>query len=147
MQPGENLLAIHGLNSSTTSDDLFFLPELVDGALTSGRGEFPLAQVGNPKIDFGTIDFNPTGGNQGEEYIQLVNNNDFAVDISGWQLAGDVQWTFDPGTVLPAGFTLYATPDAKAFRARTEGPTGGSDCLCKVTTRVTCRTSAEPCSW
>ena len=119
-------MAIHGLNSSASSRDLFFLPELVEGALTSGRGELPLAQVGNPKIDFGTVDFNTTSGNQGEEYIQLVNNGDAAVDISGWHLAGDVRWTFDPGTVLPAGFTLYATPDAKAFRARTEGPTGSS---------------------
>jgi hypothetical protein len=125
LQPGENILAIHGLNTSATSNDMFFLPELVDGSLSSSRGEIPLAQVGNPKIDFGTIEFNPGSGNQQEEYIQLTNHNEFSVDLSGWQLAGDVEWTFDPGTVLPAGFTLYVTPDARAFRARAEGPTGG----------------------
>jgi hypothetical protein len=84
-----------------------------------------LAQVGNPKIDIGTIEFNPAGGNQQQEYIQLVNNGDTSVDMSGWHLGGDIQWTFDPGTVLPAGFTLYASPDVRAFRTRTEGPTGG----------------------
>ena len=87
--------------------------------------EVPPAQIGNPQLDFGVIEFNPASGNQLEEYIQLVNNNDVAVDISGWQLGGDVEWTFDPGTVLPAGFTLYASPDARAFRARATGPTGG----------------------
>ncbi len=125
LQPGENLLAIHGLNASATSNDMFFLPELVNGALSSSNGEIPLAQAGNPKIDIATIEFNPASGNQQEEYIQITNNNEFSVDISDWRLEGDVEWTFDPGTVLPAGFTLYATPDAKAFRARTEGPTGG----------------------
>jgi hypothetical protein len=125
LQPGENLLAIHALNNSDTSNDMFFLPELVGGALSNGGGEIPLAQVGNPKIDFGTIEFNPTSGNQQQEYIELINNNTTSVDISGWRLTGDVEWTFEPGTVLPAGYTLYATPDARAFRTRGEGPTGG----------------------
>ena len=125
LQPGENVLAIQTINSSATGSDILMLPGLVGGALSSGDGEIPPAQQGNPKIDVGTIEFNPASGNQAEEYIQLVNNHDFAVDISDWHLAGDVQWTFDPGTVIPAGGTLYATPNAMAFRARSEGPTGG----------------------
>ena len=125
LRPGTNVLAIHGINSGPTGNDMLLLPELVNGELSSGGGDIPTAQKGNPKIDFGDIEFAPASGNQGEEYIQLVNNHDFSVDISDWHLTGDVQWTFDPGTVLVAGGTLYATPNAKAFRARSEGPTGG----------------------
>ncbi len=125
LKPGENILAIHGLNSSPTGNDMMFLPELVEGVLTGGAGRLPPGQRDNPKIDFGTIEFSPTSGNQAEEYITLVNNHDTAVDITGWRLDGDVQITFQPGTVIPAGGTLYTSPDVKAFRARAEGPTGG----------------------
>ena len=93
--------------------------------VSQGNGEIPLAQVGNPAIDFGAIDFNPASGNQDEEYIELVNPNDVAVDLSGWQLTGGVEWQFPAGTVLPAGWSLYVTPNAQAFRARETGPSGG----------------------
>ena len=125
LRPGENILAIQSINSSATGNDMLMLPGLVGGALSSGEGQIPTAQIGNPKIDVGTIEFNPSSGNQAEEYIQLINNHKFAVDISGWHLAGNVEHTFDPGTVIPAGGSLYATPNAKAFRARSEGPSGG----------------------
>src|SRR6185295_12146527 len=56
-------------------------------------GEIPTAQpnlaalsVAQRKVTFGTIDYAPASGNQDEEYLQLVNSNTFAVDISGWQL-------------------------------------------------------------
>ena len=57
--------------------------------------------------------------------MTLVNNNAASVDISGWKLKGDIEWTFDPGTVIPAGGTIYVTPDARAFRARAAEPHGG----------------------
>ncbi len=124
LQPGTNVLAVQAINQSTTSDDMLVIPSLVEGRITGGGGQIPKAQVGNPKIDFGTIEFNPASGNQNEEYIALVNNQAEAVDISGWRLEGDVEITFQPGTVIPAGWTFYTTPDARAFRARSEGPSG-----------------------
>ena len=125
LQQGQNILAVHSLNTSPTSTDMFFLPELVAADLTTARGEVPMRQVGNPKINFGEIDFAPASGNQNEEYIQLVNTNLAAVDISGWKLIGAVEKTFDPGTVLVAGGKLHVAADAKSFRARKNGPTGG----------------------
>ena len=122
---GENVLAIQAVNSSAGSSDFLMLPELVDGKISSGNGPIPGAQVGNPKIDIGSIDFNPVSGNQDEEFIELVNNNSFAVDVSGWQLADAVDMTLRPGTVIPAGSSLYLTPSASAFRARATGPSGG----------------------
>ncbi len=85
----------------------------------------PHAQVDNPPISFGSLVYNPVSGNQDEEYIELRNPNDVAVDISGWQLSGGVRTTFQPGTVIHPGGTLYVSPDVVAFRNRAGGPTGG----------------------
>jgi hypothetical protein len=83
------------------------------------------AQPADAIINFGAIDFNPASGNQAQEYIELINTNTYAVDISGWQLAGDVTYTFQPGVVLPATNMLYLSPDVVVFRRRTAGPRGG----------------------
>jgi hypothetical protein len=85
----------------------------------------PLPQVGAPGIQFGTIDSNPDSGIQDEEYIELRNPGTVAVDLSGWRLRGGIEQTFDPGAVIPAGGSLYVTPNIHAFRARTTGPSGG----------------------
>jgi len=70
-------------------------------------------------INFGAIDFSPTSGNQDAEFIQLVNTNSIAVDISDWRLTGGIEHTFAPGTVLAPKGALYVCPNAAAFRART----------------------------
>ncbi|MFT5856591.1 MAG: hypothetical protein ACI8XO_003845 [Verrucomicrobiales bacterium] len=85
----------------------------------------PDAQVGSPTIDFGSYDANPASGNQDEEFIKLQNPNAFAVDISGWQLAGGVNFVFLPGTIIEANRSLYVSPKVATFRARATSPTGG----------------------
>lgn len=90
----------------------------------NGGKELP-AQSGAPEIKFGAVDASPASGNQDEEYIELQNPNALAVDISGWQLTGGIQHTFAPGTVIPAGGKMYVSPNVRAFRARTTGPSGG----------------------
>jgi len=84
----------------------------------------PNAQPANPAINFGSFEYNPSSGNQDQEYIELVNPNSFAVDISGWKLTGGIEHTFLPGTVIVAGGGLYVCPDSAAFRARATYPTG-----------------------
>jgi hypothetical protein len=90
-----------------------------------GYANIPAAQEDGLIINFGAYDACPTSGNQGEEYLALVNNNDVAVDISGWKLAGGIDFTFTSGTVIPAGGMLYVVKDIVAFKARTIGPAGG----------------------
>jgi hypothetical protein len=85
----------------------------------------PDAQPAGLFLNIGGAEVNPAGGNQDEEFIRLDNTNEVAVDISGWTLSGAVEHTFEPGTVIPAGEALYASPDAAAFRARTNFPGGG----------------------
>ncbi|MCB1097170.1 MAG: CotH kinase family protein, partial [Verrucomicrobiae bacterium] len=122
LQVGNNVLAVHGLNSPSGSNpgggsDFLILPEL--------HGGFAGAAAAQPKIDFGKIEFEPASGNQDEEYIELINNNEIAVDVSDWKLQGGVEFTFEPGTVIPSGWTLYVSPNVNAFRARTVSPKGG----------------------
>ncbi|MEN6336114.1 MAG: lamin tail domain-containing protein [Phycisphaerales bacterium] len=90
-----------------------------------GNARIPDSQPLHVAIEFGDYEYDPVSGNQDEEYIELRNPNAYAVDISGWQLAGGVEHTFLPGTVLLAGGTLYVSPDARAFRNRATGPRGG----------------------
>lgn len=115
---GTNVLAIHGMNGSASSSDFLILPELSAGVPDSDRYSEPL-------IEFGTIEFDPDSGNQDEEYIEIINNNDIAVDISNWTLGSGVEILFAGGTVIPANSSLYVSPDVKAFRARATSPKGG----------------------
>jgi len=91
---------------------------------TSNAG-IPLAQPANAVVSIVGWDYNPVSGNQDEEYVLLSNTNGYAVDISGWQLDGGVQFKFKFGTVIPTGGTLYASPNTKAFRNRAVSPHGG----------------------
>ena len=115
---GTNVLAIHGMNGSASSSDFLILPELSAGVPDSDRYSEPL-------IEFGTIEFDPDSGNQDEEYIEIINNNNIAVDISNWTLGSGVEILFAGGTVIPANSSLYVSPDVKAFRARATSPKGG----------------------
>ncbi len=85
----------------------------------------PGAQPQQVDLQIGDIDYNPASCNQDEEYIQVLNPNPFAADISGWMVSGGVTHTFAPGTVVPANGAMYLSPNAKAFRARAASPTGG----------------------
>lgn len=85
----------------------------------------PHAQPAAVMIRFGEVESNPPSGNQDEEYIELVNSNAYAVDLSGWQLTGGVEHVFLPGTVIVAGGRLMVSPNARAFLSRTTSPRGG----------------------
>jgi len=89
----------------------------------------PDAQPADVMIDFDTVEFNPASGNQDEEYVELINLNSIAVDISGWKLEEGIEHLFPPGTVIPAYGALYVTPNAVAFRNRTRSPKGGQQLL------------------
>ena len=111
----------------------YYLPERrkqLFNRLASGAREIPAAQPAGTIVLFGAIDADPTSGNQDEEYIQLVNPNPFAVDISGWTLSAGITmqipiFAFRGGTVIPAGSILHVAASRPAFRARRSFPTGG----------------------
>lgn len=100
--------------------------------LLAEDSEIPSAFVGTPKIVFGQVEVNPESGNQDEEYMELINQGNQSIDLSGWQLRGGIKFEFQVGTVLSTGSLflpkeitrLYVSPNVRAFRARTSGPAG-----------------------
>ncbi|MCA9185204.1 MAG: lamin tail domain-containing protein, partial [Planctomycetales bacterium] len=102
-----------------------YVDHSIDNPTYPDNAAIPDAQIGNPAILFGAMDASPASGNQDQEYLELTNPNTTAVDISNWRIEGGIAFTFRPGTVIPAGDTLYITPDVPAFLARTSGPRGG----------------------
>ena len=97
--------------------------------LPRAQPDFASLPASQRKITFGTIEFSPASGIQDEEYIEIRNDNNIAVDISGWKLGGGVKLEFQGGTVIPRNSTLYVSPDLATFRARSSGPRGGQSLL------------------
>lgn len=95
------------------------------GIASGNNAGIPLAQPSNAVVSIVAWDYNPASGNQDEEYLILTNANAFAVDISGWSVAGGVTHVMQNGTVIPAGGRLYLSPDSRAFRNRATAPRGG----------------------
>ncbi|MBL9127513.1 MAG: lamin tail domain-containing protein, partial [Verrucomicrobiales bacterium] len=95
------------------------------GINPSNNAGIPLAQPADARLEISGFEFNPSSGNQSQEYVALTNPLPYAVDISGWKLDGAVGFTFRPGTVVPTNSVLYVSPDVRQFRSRTSGPRGG----------------------
>jgi hypothetical protein len=91
----------------------------------TGTGLIPPPQSSGLVINFGTIESNPASGIQDEEFIELTNPNNEAVDLSGWTISGGVEFTLPPGTVIPSNGNLYLSPEVREFRLRPASPTGG----------------------
>jgi hypothetical protein len=84
--------------------------------------EVPASQPANAAVVFGRLDASPTGGNQDQEFIEIINTNSYAIDISEWSLSNGVTFSFLGGTVIPAGSNLIVSANAAAFRTRTTSP-------------------------
>ncbi len=95
------------------------------GLTWSNNAGIPVSQPLLPSLRFAALEYSPVSGNQDQEYLCLTNPGALAVDISGWKLQGGIAHEFRPGTVIPAGGSLYVSPNVAAFRARSTGPRGG----------------------
>ena len=112
----ERLIAVHLAGRRT------FL--FTSGQATLNGYPIPPSQPANTIVSFGSWDFKPVSGNQNEQYLELRNTNAYAADVSNWRLTGGVTFGLRPGTVIPAGKSLYLAANVNAFRARTNSPSG-----------------------
>lgn len=78
-----------------------------------------------PPVSFGVVEGSPSSLDQDEEYIEIVNTSNEAIDLSGWTVSGGVDFEFLPGTILEANGNLYLSPEVSVFRSRASSPTGG----------------------
>ena len=56
-----------------------------------------------------------------EEWVELFNNSNSDVDLSGWELNDGIEFTFAPGTVLAAGDYLVVARDQTTLSAKYPG--------------------------
>ena len=98
---------------------------LAIGIYKTNNAGIPLAQPADAIIRVAAVEYNPASHNQAEEFLTVTNPNSFAIDVSGWRLAGGVDFTFKPGTVIPSSGVAYLSPDLNAFRTRAVAPHGG----------------------
>ncbi len=81
----------------------------------------PQSQADESAVAVSAVDVrNPEG-----QYIAVKNSSKVAVDVSEWNLSGSIQYKMRPGTVIPAGETLYLCRDVKGFAKRKSGPSSG----------------------
>lgn len=96
------------------------------GIANGNSAGIPAAQPTNAVVTIAAYDANPAGSTtQDQEYMRLDNANAFAVDVSGWRLAGGVDFTLRGGTVIPAGGSVFVSRNPRAFRLRSVSPKGG----------------------
>lgn len=123
---------------SAITDD--YLPNrrtyLFDTMGPDGEGLIPALQSSLPQVVIGNVEYNPASGDQDEEFIEIINLETEAVDISGWTISDGVEHTFMAGTVIPAydaanpeANRIFLVPDSAVFRARAASPTGAESRL------------------
>ena len=69
------------------------------------------------------IMFNPTSGNELEEFIELANIGTEPISLAGWQFDSGVTLTF-PDVAIPAGGFLVISADPVIFEATYGVPPG-----------------------
>lgn len=97
------------------------------------QAKVPPRQKEGFKVQFAEAAFQPSSGNQEDEYLVLQNSSGAAVDLSDWTISGAIEYTLRPGTVIagsksifsPDTGKLHVVRNSQAFRKRTESPKAG----------------------
>lgn len=96
--------------------------------LFSEQTEVPGSQPPDAVLQFGALEVAAVDPKQA--FVELINTNSYAVDISGWILfGGGIKHTMRPGTVLAPGIKLAVVKDPKVFRSRAVSPRAGQGYL------------------
>lgn len=103
------------------------LIECADGALVLNEVECPVPTPETPNLPALPIEItevlpNPKGADEGNEFIELYNPNDEAVDLSQWRIYVngdyDTAYAFAPGTTIEAGEYLVVKQNVVKFTLR-----------------------------
>ncbi|HEY7117651.1 MAG TPA: lamin tail domain-containing protein [Tepidisphaeraceae bacterium] len=121
---GNNVLAIQGLNSSAGSDDFLIVPQITADVSSNGVKQYfyvptpGAANVPGAGVVINEIHYNPDLKTQLVEFIELFNNSNQSVDVSGWRFTKGVTYTFPAGSVLAPGQYAVLAQDAGQFQSK-----------------------------
>jgi beta-lactamase superfamily II metal-dependent hydrolase len=114
-------LSINGLTKATT---YYYVVESTDGtANTTVSQEYSFTTTGvpAPKVVFSEIFYDTPGTDSIEEWMELYNNSDLTVDISGWTITdnngGGGTYTIPSGTTMKPNSYLTIAKDSAGFNA------------------------------
>jgi hypothetical protein len=115
-QQGDNLLAIHGMNASTTSSDFLISAELAGTVITS-QDEFiakSLALLDGLRIT--ELMYHASSGSN-YDFVELQNIGDVTLDLTGVRFTDGVEFTFPDMTLAPGAYVVVVS-NLAAFRSR-----------------------------
>lgn len=97
--------------AKVAGDDLAYSP-----AADPTRGA-PNAVSVTTDIVINELMYHPIDGDRRKEYVELYNRGTEPVDLTGYALSDGIQFTFAPGTVVPAGGYLVVARDPALIRS------------------------------
>jgi len=116
LKPGDNLLAIHGMNHSLTSSDMLISVRL-DAAITTATQELPFA--GAMKLLAGLrvteLMYHAAAGSD-FDYIELANISETTVDLTGVRLSRGIDFVFGEMALEPDQHVVVVS-DQASFRS------------------------------
>lgn len=86
------------------------------------QGKFPQRQPADARIVIDEFNYNPPGGSS-DEYVELHNPNDYAVDVSGWYFSSGIDLTLPAASVIPAGGYALVVKNDSSYRSHFGGST------------------------
>jgi hypothetical protein len=116
LRPGDNLLAIHGLNTSLTSSDMLIGVRL-DGAISTAAQEFTLAGAMELLAGLRVTELMYHAADGSDlDYIELQNISETALDLTGVRLRRGIDFVFSETTLEPGQYIVVVS-DAASFRS------------------------------
>jgi len=116
LTPGDNLLAIHGLNASVTSSDMLISAEL-DGVVTTSNDDFTYANtiaiLNGLRVS--ELMYHASSGSN-YDYIELYNIGETTLDLNGVRLNNGIDFTFGQ-MLLDPGQYVVVVKNLTAFRS------------------------------
>jgi len=113
---GDNLLAIQGMNASTTSSDMLISAEL-DGVITEATDDFPyanaLALLDGLRVT--ELMYHASSGSS-YDYIELQNVGESTLNLAGVRLSDGIDFTFGQ-MLLEPGRYVVVVKNLTAFRS------------------------------
>jgi hypothetical protein len=116
LKPGDNLLAIHGMNASSTSSDMLISVE-VDGVITvavnNSQYDYALALLDGLRVT--ELMYHAPDGNE-FDYIELQNISDTSLDLTGVRFSDGINFVF-PAMTLEAGRYVVVAGNTASFNS------------------------------
>lgn len=110
LNAGDNILAIHGLNTLVTSTD-FLISAQLNGIVTTTQGDYSLAKelalLRNLRIT--EIMYHPPDAPAGDpeaEFIELQNVGDTVLDLTGVRFGEGIEFVFPTRSLEPGEYVL-----------------------------------------